>query len=121
MSGWLSYLERSLLRGEGGFGIVYIGTIYYAWQELVLRGANGFAFLGSSQHHLENTWQGAVLWAEAISICLHVCQRGRLKGACFDDFTMSVLHLSLYSNRARHELYISLGLSMAHLVDFSSV
>ena len=84
-------------------------------------GANGFAFLGSSQHHLENTWQGAVLWAEAISICLYLCQRGRVKWACFDDFTMSVLHLSSYSNRARHELYISLGLSVAQLVDFSSV
>ena len=43
------------------------------------------------------------------------------KGACFDDFTMSVLHLSFYSNRARHELYISRGLSVAQFVDFSSV
>ena len=54
-------------------------------------------------------------------ICF-VSQRGCVKWTCFDDFTMSVLHLSSYSNRARHELYIiSLGLSVAQFVDFPSL
>ena len=101
-----------------GFGIVYIGTIYYAWQEPVPDGVPmALHSWVQAKHHLEKyvAASGVAFALGGSESILLICfvSASRLKGACFDDFTMSVLHLSSYSNRARHELYISLGLCVA--------
>ena len=72
-------------------------------------GAKGFAFLGSSQNHLEHTWQGSTALGGSDSFNFMFVSVAVSTGARFDDFTMSVPHLSFYSNRARHELYMLVG------------